>query len=160
MIFLKVKLNQDYKKYRRLVTCQWTFLLEFPPSKSSKLRHISSQCKTVKDTTDIYIYMYIYIYIKFPFKKEIPKNVALQIEINYHDESVLRSTETSIRLSDSSFSIVGISIRILGGAKYMCSDIMQTIIPKKSCSRQEKNLSLFGSCQIKWGSEYGTGSIR
>ncbi len=72
MIFLKVKLNQDYKKYRRLVTCQWTFLLEFPPSKSSKLRHISSQCKTVKDTTDIYMYIYIYIY-KISFQERDTK---------------------------------------------------------------------------------------
>ena len=55
-----------------------------------------------------------------------------------HQESVLRSTETSMILSGAAFTVKGKSTSMFGGAKYMCSDIMQTMIPRKSCRNTKR----------------------
>lgn len=57
-----------------------------------------------------------------------------------HQESVLRSIETSLRFSGDALTIDGISTSMFGGAKYMCNDIMQTIIPKKSCNNPNREI--------------------
>lgn len=54
-----------------------------------------------------------------------------------HQESVLRSTETSTKPSGVVFKGKGKSTSMVGGAKYICSDMMQITIPKKSCKRKE-----------------------
>jgi len=36
----------------------------------------------------------------------------------------------------------GISTSMFGGAKYMCSDIIQTMIPKNSCSKIRKVINM------------------
>lgn len=55
-----------------------------------------------------------------------------------YQESVLRSTETSMTVSGAVFTFKGKSTSTVGGEKYMCSDIMQTTIPKKSCKDARK----------------------
>ena len=50
-----------------------------------------------------------------------------------HQESVFRSTETSTKVSGAVFAGTGKSTSMCAGAKYMCRDMIQTIIPKKSC---------------------------
>ena len=44
--------------------------------------------------------------------------------------------ETSFRFSCSGFAVTGKSTSTFGGAKYMCTDIMHIIIPKKSCNNK------------------------
>ena len=59
-----------------------------------------------------------------------------------HQEFVLKSdlpsTETSFKLSGVAFTGNGKSTSVFGGAKYMCSDIIQIIIPKNSCKNTRK----------------------
>ena len=55
-----------------------------------------------------------------------------------HQESVLRSTATSFRFSGAALTCVGKSTSMFGGAKYMCSDIIQMIVPNKSYSMTRK----------------------
>lgn len=41
--------------------------------------------------------------------------------------------------SEVAFAGEGKSTSMLGGAKYMCSDIIQIIMPKKSCKKMENS---------------------
>lgn len=69
--------------------------------------------------------------LRIEINVHLPKH-CIQMSIQHH-ESVLRSTETSMSFSSSGLTVNGISKSIFGGAKYMCRDIIQIIMPKKSC---------------------------
>lgn len=70
------------------------------------------------------------------------KGICL-LEEEKHHESDFRSTETSSRLSVVALTGNGKSISMFGGAKYMCSDIIQIIIPKKSCNDRRKENEVY-----------------
>lgn len=63
----------------------------------------------------------------------------LTIWLARHQESIFRSTMTSFKFSGVAFTVEGKSTSVLGGAKYMCSDIIQIIIPKKSCRKFKRS---------------------
>jgi hypothetical protein len=71
------------------------------------------------------------------FNKQLAETNRFQM-CKKDQESVLRSTVTSFRLSGAALTCVGKSKSMFGGAKYMCSDIIQMIIPEKSCSMTQK----------------------
>lgn len=56
-----------------------------------------------------------------------------------HQESAFRSTETSTKSSEAVFTGMGKSTSMFAGAKYMWRDMMQMIIPKKSCISNKSN---------------------
>jgi len=73
--------------------------------------------------------------LRIEINVHLPKH-CIQMSIQ-HQESVLRSMETSMSFSSSSLTVNGLSRSKFGGAKYMCRDIIQIIMPKKSCKENK-----------------------
>lgn len=63
--------------------------------------------------------------------------------VDDNQESVLRSTEISMTSSELAFVVEGKSMSMVGGAKYICKDIIQIMIPKNSCKFTTERKALY-----------------